>query len=43
MAIERGDGVLVGARLASVLTVVVIASRQVRHLRPRLLPAAGCG
>ena len=43
VAIERGDGVLVGARLASVLTVVVIASRQVRHLRPRLLPAAGCG
>jgi hypothetical protein len=43
VAIERGDGVLVGALLASVLTVVVIASRQVKHLRLRLLPAAGCG
>jgi transposase len=34
-AIERGDGVLVGALLAAGLTVVVITSRQVRNLRSR--------
>jgi hypothetical protein len=36
-------GTPTSALLASVLTVVVIASRQVKHLRLRLLPAAGCG
>ena len=35
VAIERGEGVLVGALLAAGLTVVVIGSRQVRNLRSR--------
>ena len=35
VAIERGDGVLVGALLAAGLTVVVITSRQVKNLRSR--------
>lgn len=35
VAIERGDGVLVGALLDAGLTVVVITSRQVKHLRAR--------
>jgi transposase len=35
VAIERSDGVLVQALLAAGLTVVVITSRQVRHLRAR--------
>src|SRR5216684_4663396 len=35
VAIERGDGVLVAALLAAGLTVVVIASRQVKNLRSR--------
>src|SRR6266567_4354344 len=35
VAIERSDGVLVGALLAAGLTVVVITSRQVRNLRSR--------
>ena len=35
VAIERGDGVLVDALLAAGLTVVVIGSRQVKHLRSR--------
>jgi transposase len=35
VAIERGDGVLVEALLAAGLTVVVIASRQVKNLRSR--------
>jgi transposase len=35
VAIERSDGVLVEALLAAGLTVVVITSRQVRHLRDR--------
>jgi transposase len=35
IAIERGDGVLVGALLAAGLTVVVITSRQVKNLRSR--------
>src|SRR5229473_3158985 len=39
VAIERGDGVLVAALLAAGLTVVVIASRQVKNLRPRCGPA----
>jgi transposase len=34
-AIERGDGVLVGALLDAGLTVVVITSRQVKNLRSR--------
>jgi len=35
VAIERGDGVLVGALLQAGLTVVVIGSRQVKNLRSR--------
>jgi hypothetical protein len=35
VAIERSDGVLVGALLDAGLTVVVITSRQVRNLRSR--------
>src|ERR1700722_1933530 len=35
VAIERGDGVLVGALLDAGLTVVVITSRQVKNLRSR--------
>ena len=35
VAIERGDGVLVGALLDAGLTVVVITSRQIKHLRAR--------
>ncbi len=35
VAIERSDGVLVGALLAAGLTVVVITSRQVKNLRSR--------
>lgn len=35
VAIERGEGILVGALLAAGLTVVVITSRQVRNLRSR--------
>ena len=35
VAIERGEGVLVGALLAAGLTVVVITSRQVKNLRSR--------
>jgi transposase len=35
VALERGDGVLVGALLDAGLTVVVITSRQVKHLRAR--------
>jgi hypothetical protein len=33
VAIERSEGVLVGALLAAGLTVVVITSRQVKNLR----------
>jgi transposase len=35
VAIERGEGILVGALLAAGLTVVVITSRQVKNLRSR--------
>src|SRR5262245_11911186 len=38
-AIERSDGVLVGALLAAGLTVVVISSRQVKNLRSRFSAA----
>jgi transposase len=41
VAIERSDGVLVHALLAAGLTVVVITSRQVRHLRARYGSAGG--
>ena len=41
VAIERGDGVLVGALLAAGLTVVVITSRQVKNLRSRYGAAGG--
>ena len=41
VAIERSDGVLVEALLAAGLTVVVITSRQVRHLRARYGSAGG--
>jgi transposase len=41
VAIERGDGVLVEALLAAGLTVVVISSRQVKHLRARYGSAGG--
>src|SRR6266567_3826778 len=41
VAIERSDGVLVGALLAAGLTVVVITSRQVRNLRSRYGAAGG--
>ena len=41
VAIERSDGVLVGALLAAGLTVVVITSRQVKNLRSRFSAAGG--
>ena len=41
VAIERSDGVLVGALLAAGLTVVVITSRQVKNLRSRYGAAGG--
>jgi len=40
-AIERSDGVLVGALLAAGLTVVVITSRQVKNLRSRYSSSGG--
>jgi len=41
VAIERSDGVLVGALLAAGLTVVVITSRRVKNLRSRYSSSGG--
>lgn len=41
VAIERSDGVLVGALLAAGLTVVVITSRHVKNLRSRYSSSGG--
>ena len=41
VAIERSDGVLVGALLAAGLTVVVITSRHVKNLRSRYSASGG--